>query len=366
VWHHAHEWVRAHLQEILDVYATRDKIYLDKYLGGLPPCCFDDPEHVVVAEAGWTQRFPPVPNPDAPKRKKQPPWLGDMIHAFPRYSFTRPSWARTLTEPQYVTLMSDGDLGMLPGMRRGMGNGLMAINRSGIDTWVNLCGYHLPVNLKRVSEKFLANALHDRRNGVLAFMVPAASVLDGPHSYFGLFGQLLDECMQTDCKAWGLLAWSLFRRKAELMGMTEYSEHAERYHHPMTGRQGTWARWNMLQEPALRAAFTAALVIVGTENVSKGGASTANGIEGRMNKWLSTGTRTSLPYGPLTTKGAFIMSNLNKELTGIRFSVVPDQQGECARTFHRKQSGAPGVQKTGNVLHLTNVIPLVVYVLVHC
>jgi hypothetical protein len=35
------------------------------------------------------------------------------------------------------------------------------------------------------------------------------------------------------------------------------------------------------------------------------------------------------------------------ELTGIRFSVVPDQQGECARTFHRKQSGAPGVQQTG-------------------
>ena len=60
--------------------------------------------------------------------------MGDMVHALPRVQLRNPSWTRTLNEPQYVLLKSDGDLNMITGLRRGMGGGFMATNRSGIDS----------------------------------------------------------------------------------------------------------------------------------------------------------------------------------------------------------------------------------------
>jgi hypothetical protein len=130
-----------------------------------------------------------------------------------------------------------------------------------------------------------------------------------------------------------------------MMGMQDFSVHLDRYHNPRTGRQGVWGRWNMVQEQALHPD--------GSEpdpdivHVTRGHASTSNGCEGRVNKRIKEGTGQALPLLALVTKAQRIMTNLDQDMTGIRYSLVADQQGECKKTKHPKQAGAKGAQTTG-------------------
>jgi hypothetical protein len=333
VWHHAHEWFRANLRVVVDLYKSRSNINIDEYLGGLPQCCFDEPEHVVEEGPSWEQH---VPN------------LGDMVHAFPKIVMTRTSWARTLTEKQYVVFVSDGDLNMLTDMRKGMGGGRMAQNRSGIDTPISGCGFHKYKSIKGMCDKALNLARTALRNGSTEYTKFGRVVLHGKKDFDQLFGALFDECIQHDDPKVGLMAWSLMIMKMEWMGMKTFALHLIKFHHPVTGRQGAWGRWNNVQEVALADVDEDDIVGTNTK-VVYGSSSTSNPCEARVNKLMKLATGTSMSYGCLCTKAQRMCTSLSRDLTEVVHSVIGDQQGECKKTGHRKQSGALHAQKTGSL-----------------
>jgi hypothetical protein len=274
--------------------------------------------------------------------KQEYPGLGSMVHAFPKIRFDKNiSFKRVLAEPQYMMWMSDGDLGMLLGLRAGMGEGESAINRSGIDTCINGCAFHKLGALRKLCNASIKSACHQYKTvkGV-GYTKGASLILEGNPNYDTLFGGLVDEAINTDDEQIGLVAWNLFLRKARLLGMDSFAAHMTRYHHPQTGRQGVWGRWNMLQEQAGEPEDF-------SRSVAYGNASTSNGCEGLINKCLKLETKTSLAYGTLIARAQNACSNLGKNLTEVGFSVISDQQGECLAKKHNKLSGRQGTEKTG-------------------
>ena len=303
----------------------------------MPDECFEDPEFVQEKPASWAEPFV----------GKRGVYLGDMIHAFPKCKFETVSFARDLNEPQYVIFISDGDLNMCTGMREGMGEGRMALNRSGIDTLIFGCGFHKGKSIKEMTSRFITAARAGRRKRECAYLKPLSPLLDGNRDYQNLFGTLVDEVLQHDDRLVGLMLWKMLLRKARLMGMEEYAKHIDTYHHPVNGRQGTWGRWNHNQEGSLDAQQRHVGPVPYLGTIAYGSSSTSNAIEGRMNKLMKLATGTSLCYGALSTKSQRMLTTLGRDMTSIVFSLVGDQQGECLVTEHRKRSGAPSVQKTG-------------------
>ena len=292
-----------------------------------------------------------------------------MVHAFPKIKMEDPSFARKLHEPQYMAWISDGDLSMCTNMREGMGDGRAADNRSNIPTPIWGCAFHKYKTLKGMCTRELKLAWAAKKNGERHFGTFACSVLlDGTNDYDRILNGLVDICMNTDHPGVGILAWEMVLRKLKLIGMLRFALRLNKFHHPVTGRQGTWGRWNMVLEQALpetmedmednrnycsshatvprttvrprRQARNPTSVIYGTS-------STSNPLEGRMNKLMKIATGTSMSYGPLSSKAQNMCTSLSRTMTEIVFSLVGDQQGECKQTHHRKESGRRGVQKTG-------------------
>jgi hypothetical protein len=262
-------------------------------------------------------------------------------------------------------------------LRRGMGNGNVALNRSGTDQPIYGCGFHKGKSIEPMINRYLKRAVTDRKRGnTPKSTVGGLTLLDGKATFYPLFNRLYDHCIQHDDPYVGLALWNVLIMKLELMRMEDCAAHLQRYHHPVSGRQGIWGRWNNTQEgylvdddlyddqndsdgqsddtliyteldvnsdhPApVRRFCTPTMWIV------RGGPSTSNGIEARINKLMKMATGTSLRYGPLTTKAQNMLTSLSKDLTGIQFSLVADQQGECVKSQHRKRSGAKTVQQTG-------------------
>ena len=324
---YAHEWVRANLREIVNLYKFRDNIKVDDYQGGLPPCCYEDSELET--------------NGHLPGHWEEESSIGSMIHAFPKVMFTKPSWARVLEEPQYVMFMSDGDLNMLKDLRRGMGMGRMALNRNNIESNICACAYHRLGTIRKMCDRYIGLSYAAKTFGKRGYNVSGSHLLDGVKKYHNIFGDLVDECMNTDSRGIGEQAWRMVLRKATLIGMVEFAAHLDKYHNPVHGLQGPWGRWNQVQEGALQnQPDTGPKVVYGT-------ASTSNGLEGRMNKAIKEGTGMSMGYGALTTKAQNILTTMGRALNAIQFSLVPDHQGQCEEIKHTKQSGQHDVQKTG-------------------
>ena len=140
--------MRANLREVLHLYWTKSGIRLDDYLGGLPECCYMNNEHEVKTESLWSENYDDL--------------KGSIIHAFPRCHVLDVSWARDLTDRQYVLLMSDGDLAMLTSMCRGMGGGNMTVcrgKRNDGKNWINGCAFHNFKTIKGVVSKLIQIAL---------------------------------------------------------------------------------------------------------------------------------------------------------------------------------------------------------------
>ena len=315
----------------MDEYWASDRIDIAKYVGGLPDCCFEDCEHVVLRDGPWTETV---------KMK-----LGDMQHAFPKVKMTHSSFERDLEDKQYLMFMSDGDLGMLTYMRQGLGNGLCAINRSGIPTAISGCAFHKIKTISLMCNRYIneakANALRYKRE----YTKSARDLLNGEAEYYRLFGGLLDQCMNTDDPKIGLLCWKMLLMKARLLRMEKFAAHIDRFHHPKTGRQGTWGRWNQVQEQAIGRGGPDDYGL--DTAVAYGTTSTSNPLEARMNKLMKIACGTSMSYGALSTKAQFMCTNLSQDMSELGFSLVADQQGQCAKAAHRKPSGMPGTQPTG-------------------
>jgi hypothetical protein len=312
------------------LYLRIDRIDLGKYLGGLPDCCFQDSEHVQEEDGSWSQIFD---------------GLGNMVHAFPKIRMAKPSWSRTLEEPQYVVYVSDGDIAMCTGLRKGMGCGQAAINRSGVPQPIVGCGFHKLQTVSRMCDRWLTQAIADRKRGDSQYHKSGSALLDGRRHFHQIYYQLFDECIQHDDRLVGIHSWELLLRKARLIGMDTFAVHLNRFHNPVTGRQGTWGRWNNVQEGHAvegQVGFDDVTVVYGSS-------STSNGLEGRINKRLKIATGTTMSYGPLTTRAQICLTSLSRDLEEIRYSSVGDQQGECGLTFHPKQSGLimKDTQKTG-------------------
>lgn len=357
VWHHAHEWIRANLREIVRVYASivGEGVDIAGYFGGLPPVCFDNAESTETQPAGWKQVVGDPPLTKAEMRSgKTPPceeWLGTMYHAFPQTQMTHDtSWARDPYGMQYLMLMSDGDLGMLGGLGRALGAGKAFLDPSLIKRSINACGFHKP----RAMEKNINLKLNALKACLKRDASKKRAVLRQDDTYQTLFGNLVDECLQTDCPTIGRAAWALVLQKCDVYELHGLRDHLERYHNPETGRQGVWGRWNHIQQKAtmpVNENLVTALTTVG--DVTRGTASTANGIEGSMNKWLASYTKMSLAYGPLITTAQTCMTNLGYKLSVVGFSVVPDQQGLCTIIQHSKKSGRQGAPQTGTYVRTT-------------
>jgi hypothetical protein len=347
------------LQEIVDVYAAvlGQGVDIGNNFGGLPAECFQNAESEILEGGGWVET---VLEPENVVKKKlkllkksaakvgskkrsedvDPGVFGLMHHAFPRTKMkSDTSWARNRLEKQYLLFISDGDLGMLNGVGRGMGGGLAFDNRSGMASWINGCGFHKPAAMER-------NATVRR-------------YLQDIGSFDHVFGSLVEECIHTDCPEIGRTIWRLVLLKCDLYGLPGLREHFERYHNPVTGRQGVWGRWNHVQEEGLaelQCGECAHPAVPTTEHpmgkhtvhdVTRGTAGTSNPLEGRMNKALGVGLNQSWAYGTLVTKAQHVLTNLGKDMANLGFSLVPDHQGECVRTSHTKKSGRKNSQKTG-------------------
>jgi hypothetical protein len=380
VWQNAHEWVRSHLRLILDVYASvpGEGIDIAPYFGGLPPECFEDADAVELQPGGW---------------KQQVDGLGEMHHAFPQTRMTTDdSWARDPFDVQYLMFMSDGDLGMLGGMGKALGYGRAFLTVLEITRMINACGFHKPRSIETNISKKLA-ALKGRPAGGASNI---RTFLEEHDTYQGLFGNLVDECMQTDCPVIGRAVWALVLLKCAVYRLDNLANHFERYHNPTTGRQGVWGRWNHVQDKPLvtRDEGPGMSLLCGSSphnedsltcqpcatpqscpvtsgpcatplgcpmtrtprphtihDVTRGDASSSNGIEALMNKHLSKGTNMSLPYGVLITRAQLILTELSENLSSLQFSLVPDQQGECKLTAHNKKSGRIGCEYTGKFRH---------------
>jgi hypothetical protein len=362
VWQNAHEWIRLNLQKIVSYYLAVENIDLAKYLG-LTAVCYDRGEIITAGTCSWEEEFE---------------GLGTMRHAFPKTVLQDISFARDLLQKQYCHWVSDGDLAMLTNMREGMGGGRTAVNRSGIPTPIAGCAFHKLVRIHKMVDGYLSAARHERRvmgrnqrqtKSELSYLSRAFNtvrlqrisergdawrpqphdgglLLDGKKDSTGLFGALLDECMNHDDEGVGLGAWYMFLSKLKLMGMHTCATHVQHYHHPQSGQQGSWARWNQLQEQAVPPFYT------GEPNpplVMHGACNTANPIEANMNKKLKIGTGMSLPLGALATAAQNIMTNMCRKMCpSFGFSLVPDQLGQCTETHHFKSSGAFGSDLTGN------------------
>ena len=365
MWHHAHEWVRANLREIVRVYldCPGEGVDICPYFGGLPEECFADDASEIIAGSLWSEHVP-TPSTGSCRSEMQEP-LGDMIHAFPRTRMLKHmSWMRDPFDKQYLMLMSDGDLAMLGGLAKGLAEGQAFRAFATIKHFINGCGFHKPrsmeLNLNARLNR-LKVVLRVGSNGV-------RQLLEENDTFQRLFGALVEECIQTDCPVLGAAAWAIILRKCEVYGLTGLGEHFERYHNPRTGRQGVWGRWNHVQEEAQPHPpdnqSPGATTCVPCESsssvesppfrplhtihqVTRGTAGTSNPLEGNMNKKLKIGAGMSLPYGVLTTMAQHVMTALSEDMAALEFSVVPDQQGECTRSFHPKQSGPWNTQKTG-------------------
>jgi hypothetical protein len=331
------------MAEIVFVYKSLrgEEVDIAPYFGGLPPECFENAEAKELQAGGWMEVVGEPPNKDDPPRVEG---LGTMYHAFPQTEMQHDtSWARNPFEIQYLMLMSDGDLGMLGGLGRALGAGKAFLDLALILRSINGCGFHKPRSME-----INVNAKLNQLKGYRSRQCRKDHILLEKDSYQSLFGNLVDECLQTDCPVVGRAAWALVLLKCDVYELHGLRDHLERYHNPCTGRQGVWGRWNHIQQMAHALGFAEDNDTPTTVwDVTRGSASTANGIEGLMNKWLSMYTRVSLAYGPLTTHAQNCMTNLSYKLTEIEFSLVPDQQGECLYTAHSKKSGRPGVQETG-------------------
>ena len=320
-----------------------EELDIAPYFGGLPPVCFENAEATELQPGGWKEVVGAPPNKENPPRVEG---LGEMHHAFPETRMTvDTSWARNPYEIQYLMLMSDGDLGMLGGLGRALGAGKAFFDLALILRSINGCGFHKPRSME-ININAKLNQLKGYRTNVRA---KKDHILRDKDNFQTLFASLVDECLQTDCPVVGRATWNLVLLKCDVYELHGLREHFERYHNPCTGRQGVWGRWNHIQQLAT-ACLNASSVESPTTiwDVTRGTASTANGIEGRMNKWISLYTRMSLAFGPLTTYAQNGMTNLSCNLSEVEFSVVPDQQGECKYTVHSKKSGRPGVQETGS------------------
>lgn len=172
------------------------------------------------------------------------------------------------------------------------------------------------------------------------------SLLDGGKNSRCLFGVYMNECMNTDIAAVGRAAWTVVKLKLEMIGMEVFADKLEYYHHPETGKQGVWGRWNHLQEQGVMNASCAfgdntPCVMYGTRNDS-------NALESNVNKKLKVGTGMSLPYGALCNYSNNIMTSMCRNMAPMfGFSVVPDQLGEDRQTHHFKRSGSHGAETTG-------------------
>ena len=348
--------MRLNLHIIVSYYREVENVNLAKYLG-LTPVCYDRGEIVLAGSASWEEEFPS---------------LGTMKHAFPHTLLGDISFKRDLSAKQYCLWVSDGDLAMLTNMREGMGGGETAVNRSGVSTPITGCSYHKLSRIHKMLDGYLVAARQERRlylkemgsrhlsrafNTVRLQRISERGdawvpvhgdggvLLDGKKDSCRLFGPLLDECMNHDDCGVGLAAWYMVHLKLKLMGMETCSKHLERYHHPVKGLQGTWGRWNQLQEQAEPPYFTGednpSLVMYGTCN-------NANPIEANMNKKLKIGTGMSMPYGALSIACQNVMTNLCRKMAAaFGFSVIGDQLGQCTETHHFKKSGAYGSDVTG-------------------
>jgi hypothetical protein len=329
------------------LYWTKSSIRVDEYLGGLPECCFAKNEFEVKKETMWSETYKQLD--------------GSVIHAFPRCHVLDVSWARDLTDRQYVLLMSDGDLAMLTSMCRGMGGGNMTIcrgERYDRRNWINGCAFHKFKTIKGVVGKLIQAALSVQRaqQNVPNSTKGTSMLINKDSTYDNTFARLIDTCMQTDDAKVGKAAWQMVLRKARLyFDSNDAATKLERYHNPVSGRQGVWGRWNMLQEGAMCAGETVYDAIP-HHAVAYGASSTSNAIEGRFNKEIKNGTRMSMAYAPLITKAGKVMTNLGKDLTGVQFSIIEDQLGSCAKTRHDKMSGPIGTQQTGYIFNVSRAI----------
>ena len=301
----------------------------------MTPECYDDGQVLELGVKGWED--------------KSNTTFGTMRHAFPRCVIVDVSFKRDLADRQYCVYISDGDLGMCCQLGSGMGDGCMSVNRNGEDTPILGCSFHKIQSVIKMMNFFIIAArlerVRERQSGRLTnSRRQADNYLDCEASAQTIFGSLLDECMNTDSAAIGNACWLMIVHKANMIGLFEMMYKLTHYHHPRTGQQGMWGRWNQLQE--MEEGINEPRLMYGVSN-------TSNGIEGRMNKALKRATGMSLPFGALCTAAQNCLTSLTRTMaTDVGFSVVPDQLGHCTETLHNKSSGSYGAEKTGNVVYI--------------
>ena len=352
VWHHAHEWVRHHMGFIIEVLARASPPYDIRRELGLPllQCCDDEEDKgMVCQEAMWEEEFPGV---------------GMMCHAVPQVKFKAPSFKRDLEDRNYLTGVTDGDQSMWTGTLAGMGDGLALQNRSGVLQANDACSFHKGKSIKLIFLRILKDAKllrsqdetkWDREHGMgYLFNTGKGDTRTAIDRVFQAeCGDLLDGCMQHDCLPVVQCLWDHLRAKSALMGVSKAEfDRLSKNHHPVTGNKGHHGRATQTHELALYANAVRSVIETEVNGVrygqEKGKVSSANNLEGRINKSLKKLLKSSMRMEDFFPVVVAAFSGLTAQYAQkLQFSILPDFFGLCASTTHGALSGRVGNEATG-------------------
>ena len=346
VWYNAHEYVRRHLPTICDCYMSfRDPEQRTdvREVLGLSDLCFAPCGTEATGPAMWQQAFGD---------------LGDCTHAFPRTVNEPPHFDRNLSEPSFICCLSDGDDGMWSGVAKGLGTGTARLNRGGRDQHSDGCVFHSLKGLMKMFDQAIVRATATRdRQGPRNYdkQHPLGCRLGKKPSYHSLFGDIIDEVINHDIEEVVRACWNFALWLATLMGMEVDVGDLKKYHDPETGLSGKVGRAQQTYELAEGDTSNHPLVTLvdgQKRRQRKGTVTTANGVEGNINK------RTKQLFGKpqvmaqMISKCQLVLTDVTRETVGRHgFSLLPDFLGQNAAKQHAGKSGRPAKEKTGKTAH---------------
>jgi len=341
-WFHAHEWVRRNAAAIVAAFNTHPNRELRTNVAevlGLSP--------LVFVACGTTPEGSPL-------WEKHYPGLGACVFAFPKTTNTPTAFARDLDGPMTVFCMSDGDHGMWNGFARGVGDGRARDNRCGTDHHIDGCCFHGLAAIEKMFDRAIVKH-RGRRDaaGPKSYddKHPLGVLLDGKASYHTIFGDFVDETVQHDVGPVARTCWDMGMQVAKDVGMGDDVDKIALHHDPTSGREGKLGRSQQTYEIGASDTTTHPLQFEeGGEQRRqlKGNPSTANGVEGRINKRTKEMMRKPQPLASLVTGLCAILTEVTRETVGkVGYSLLPDWLGQCDETQHRTKAGRAGKEQTG-------------------
>jgi len=344
VWQNAHEWVRHNLSAVTTTLLDGPQKFDVKLELSVPEICYEASEGVVTEGCNWKESFGS---------------LGAVTHAFPQVQHPEVSFKRNPSERGYFKGVADGDLVMFTGVADGMGGGAARDTRGTEKVSSDACSFHKGKRIGLMFIHFLRVTQTLRKTrGVEEWDAahPLGYLLTGsPATVFQReFGDFLDDVMQHDALPVTQGCWHYVHEKCRAMGVAEEELcHLDHYHHPVTGIQGHHGRSTQTYEMAEGASeqqHPLESVVDGQRHmVEKGVVSSANNLEGRINKRLKKAAGRAHPMVTLVPilieEASVVCSECAAE---HQYSTLPDFLGQCdSTTSDGPTAGRWGKDPTG-------------------